>query len=103
MAAIKIFGQDIGPTGTCRHYHSDVDVVALRCEKCQQYFACYQCHDAMRKHAFQPAARQVGRPVLCGVCHKTLTYAEYKETACPYCGAAFNPNCVLHQDRYFQD
>ncbi|RAW44302.1 hypothetical protein DQW50_15015 [Halorubrum sp. 48-1-W] len=41
--------------------------------------------------------------VLCGVCSETLSARTYLDgdDACPACGAAFNPGCRAHRDRYF--
>ncbi|MCO0832060.1 CHY zinc finger protein [Fructobacillus sp. W13] len=97
----KIKGQDIGPTGTCRHYHQEVDVVGLLCSNCQQYYACFQCHDELEKHSFEPSSVSEGHPVPCGVCHSLLTYDEYQEGACVNCQSPFNPKCSLHKDYYF--
>ena len=36
-----IYGVDLDSEGRCRHYHTACDVVALKCSKCQEYFAGY--------------------------------------------------------------
>lgn len=51
-----IYGVDLDSEGRCRHYHTACDVVALKCSKCQEYFACYQCHDQLRDHPFEPVS-----------------------------------------------
>lgn len=99
---IKVWGQSVGETGTCRHYHSELDVVAQQCAGCQRYYACYQCHDELENHVFQPASTSAGKPVLCGACQTLLTYEEYQLGVCPTCQHPFNPVCALHHDRYFQ-
>ena len=48
-----IYGVDLDSEGRCRHYHTACDVVALKCSKCQEYFACYQCHNQLRNHPFE--------------------------------------------------
>lgn len=103
MPSIKIYGLKLDGAGRCQHYHTDRDVVALKCAVCQRYYACYQCHDALADHTFAPVATNDLAPVLCGVCRRTLTYQQYQLGHCPYCGHAFNPGCQLHHDIYFRD
>ncbi|WP_338344351.1 CHY zinc finger protein [Fructobacillus evanidus] len=99
---VAMVGIDIGTTGTCVHYHSDVDIAGLRCAQCEEYFACYQCHDTLRDHHFVPMAKDATNPaVLCGRCGQELTYQEYKTGACLNCLAPFNPRCEIHEERYF--
>lgn len=96
-----IYGVDLDSEGRCQHYHTACDVVALKCSKCQEYFACYQCHDQLRDHPFEPVSVDDDAPVLCGSCRHTLTLTEYKKGFCPYCHHAFNPKCQLHETIYF--
>ena len=42
---IEVHGIDTDEAGRCTHYHQEVDVAALKCARCQKYYACYQCHD----------------------------------------------------------
>ncbi|MCK8617438.1 hypothetical protein LNP00_03530 [Fructobacillus sp. M158] len=100
--ATVIHGLGLGPEGTCQHYHSDLDVVALLCGTCQVYFACYHCHDALQSHAFTAVDEGVGKPVLCGRCRTKLSYQAYQKGFCPNCQAAFNPACARHHDFYFK-
>lgn len=70
----KIYGLTLDSAGRCQHYHTKVDIVALKCAKCQQYYACYQCHDKLVGHHFIPVKTDGPAPALCGVCRNTLTY-----------------------------
>jgi uncharacterized CHY-type Zn-finger protein len=40
---------------------------------------------------------------LCGACKNQLTILQYLACGhkCPFCGAAFNPNCAGHYHLYF--
>ncbi|MCI1987080.1 MAG: CHY zinc finger protein [Lactobacillus sp.] len=96
-----IRGIDCDAAGRCRHYHQDNDIAALRCAQCGDFFACYQCHDALCDHLFVPSPK-ASRAVLCGNCGVELTFAEYTQGSCPQCQHAFNPNCRVHYNRYFQ-
>ena len=50
---MKIYGIQLDQAGRCRHYHSEADVVALRCCQCHKYYACYKCHDESENHDFK--------------------------------------------------
>ncbi|WP_390407682.1 CHY zinc finger protein [Lacticaseibacillus jixiensis] len=98
----EIIGLQLDACGRCRHYHKPEDVVALWCQQCQAYYACYQCHDALCNHTFVPSSTSAAK-VLCGVCRHELTYAQYVTGRCPNCRQKFNPRCALHHSRYFCD
>ncbi|MCH1617157.1 CHY zinc finger protein [Streptococcus pasteurianus] len=98
-----IYGINLDSKGRCKHYHTKQDIVALKCGKCQDYFACYQCHNQLRNHPFESVSVKAASPVFCGNCRHFLTYTEYKKGACPYCYHDFNPNCRLHETIYFKE
>lgn len=98
-----IYGKGIDTEGRCSHYHQENDIVGLKCLTCQKYYACYQCHDSCETHPFEAIPRTDSAPVICGSCRTTLTFAQYKTGACPYCHASFNPKCQLHESIYFSD
>ena len=95
--AVPLRGVRVDPETRCDHWDDPVDVIALRFGCCETYYPCDACHDAATDHEAAPA-------VLCGACRTTLTAREYLdgENACPACGAAFNPGCRAHRDRYFE-
>nr|WP_321168892.1 CHY zinc finger protein [Halorubrum sp. CBA1125] len=94
------------PETRCAHWDAPVDVVALRFGCCESYAPCFACHLAVADHEPDPWPRdRFDEPaVLCGVCGETLTARAYLDgdDACPHCGAAFNPGCRAHRDRYFE-
>ncbi|MHA8111493.1 CHY zinc finger protein [Lactobacillaceae bacterium Melli_B4] len=96
-----IYGIDLDNDGRCTHYHSALDVVALKCAQCQSYYACYQCHDELVDHQFVGSDSTKGHPVMCGHCRKQLTYEQYQLGKCVFCQHPFNPRCKLHQHIYF--
>ncbi len=97
----RIYGFLTDEEGRCAHYHSPVDVAALRCGACGRYYSCYQCHDALEDHPFMAAAAEDSHPVLCGACGRGLSREEYQQGRCPYCGQSFNPGCRQHYSIYF--
>ena len=104
--AVPLRGISVDPETRCAHWDDPVDVVALRFGCCEAYYPCDACHDAAADHEAVPWPRdRFDEPaVLCGVCGTTLTARAYldSEDTCPACGAAFNPGCRKHRDRYFE-
>lgn len=98
---IEFYGQHIDAQGRCEHYNGPTDIVANKCAECQLYYACYQCHDALEKHKFSAISMDDPSPVLCGFCRHTLTFDQYQQQFCVYCGSGFNPKCSLHSHIYF--
>ncbi len=99
---MKINGLDLDRAGRCRHYHSELDIVVLKCEICQKYYACYQCHDSLENHPFQANDIESDKPVLCGNCMTCLSFSEYQVGTCSNCLHRFNPNCKKHHSIYFK-
>lgn len=100
----KINGLLIDNESRCQHYHTELDIVALKCFECQKYYACYQCHDSLEDHTFRayPCQLKEDKVLICGVCRHEMTIKEYQEAvACPNCHSAFNPACSKHYDIYF--
>jgi uncharacterized CHY-type Zn-finger protein len=104
--AVPLRGVAVDPETRCAHWDDPVDVVALRFGCCETYYPCDACHDAAADHEAVPWPRErFDEPaVLCGACGATLAAREYLDgdDACPACGAAFNPGCRKHRDRYFE-
>ncbi|WP_049979717.1 CHY zinc finger protein [Halolamina rubra] len=43
-------GVDVGPETRCRHYDSELDVIAIRFPCCETFYPCYECHLAAADH-----------------------------------------------------
>lgn len=99
---MEIKGLNLDKAGRCRHYHTELDIVALLCEACQCYYACHLCHDELESHAFQASNHSAEKPVLCGNCLSTLSFDDYQKGSCPKCQHRFNPNCKKHYSIYFK-
>lgn len=104
---MKLLGVEMDQETRCKHYHLEVDRIAIKFACCDTYYPCYQCHEELAGH---PAVRmklsqadQLG--VLCGGCQTELTINEYlnSNNQCPKCGKSFNPGCKLHKDIYWED
>ena len=118
---VPLRGVAVDPDTRCAHWDSAVDVVALRFGCCGAFSPCHACHAATADHDPEPWPRpRFDDPaVLCGVCGTTLSARAYldgdsegrspsasratpDDDACPACGAAVNPGCRRHRDRYFE-
>ena len=102
---VPLHGVAVDSATRCDHYDSDLDVVAIRFAFCDYYYPCFRCHEAVTDHDPERISPdRFDRPaVLCGSCGATLSVDVYFECDdnCPECGAAFNPGCRRHRDRYF--
>jgi uncharacterized CHY-type Zn-finger protein len=99
-----VFGDTVDSQTRCVHYHTEVDVIAIKFFCCGQYYPCFECHEAHAGHAAArwPAERFHERGILCGVCKSELPIVDYLSApSCPECDARFNDRCVLHYPRYF--
>lgn len=93
------------PETRCAHWQSECDVVAIKFKCCGQFYACYECHQALAGHRPELWSKQEHNhlAILCGRCKNLLTIEEYLNCAskCPRCGGAFNPGCEKHWHLYF--
>jgi uncharacterized CHY-type Zn-finger protein len=102
----EVRGVDLDAQTRCAHYHSSLDIIAIRMKCCGIYYACKDCHDALAGHAIEvwPQQEWNQRAILCGSCSSELTIAEYMASGyqCLKCKAAFNPGCRNHYHFYFE-
>lgn len=90
----------------CIHYHSALDIIAIKMKCCGAYYACKDCHAALAGHEIElwPRAEWGEKAVLCGRCRTEMTIEEYMASGyrCPACGAQMNPACAKHYHFYFE-
>lgn len=102
---VPLRGVEVDAETRCAHYDAPVDVVALRFPCCDCYYPCFRCHEALTDHDPEkiPPEEFDEPAVLCGACDTLLSARAYFDCddTCPECGAAFNPGCRRHRDRYF--
>ncbi len=101
-----VYGIDVDPQTRCSHYHSDVDVIAIKFKCCGDWFPCFECHAGCVNHPAQVwnLDEHETHAILCGVCGHQLTITEYLGCAsvCPNCDSDFNPKCANHYGLYFE-
>lgn len=90
----------------CVHYHSPLDVIAIKFKCCNTYYPCHYCHEEEAEHSSEVWKKDEWKTkaVLCGVCKNEMTISQYIQSNnhCPFCNAAFNPNCGRHHHLYFE-
>ncbi len=106
IKGINIYGKPVDDQTRCQHWHSELDVIAIKFKCCEKYYPCYSCHEETADHEPQvwPKAEFSSKAILCGVCGNELSIADYQSSnnTCPNCKAAFNPGCSKHYHLYFE-
>lgn len=101
-----IKGKIIDDQTRCEHYHSELDIIAIKFKCCRDYYPCFQCHEEVAGHQAQKWSKDERdeKAILCGVCKTELTINEYFHSGniCPSCNSHFNPKCNLHYHLYFE-
>lgn len=105
-SAIIIYGKPIDDNTRCVHYHSTLDVIAIRFKCCNKYYPCFQCHEETAGHTAEIWRKEEWnmKAIFCGLCKNEMTIEEYVNSGnhCPYCQASFNTNCSRHYHLYFE-
>ncbi|ODV78858.1 uncharacterized protein CANTADRAFT_53825 [Suhomyces tanzawaensis NRRL Y-17324] len=108
-STVPVYGRVVDSHTRCFHYHTELDIIAIKFRCCGDYYPCYQCHDeATREHhepmRWAPHELDHAKVVLCGQCYSELTFRQYAggpSASCIRCSAGFNPKCALHYHIYF--
>src|SRR5689334_17305928 len=104
--AVVVRGKVTDEQTRCVHYHSALDVIAIKFKCCNEYYPCYECHEEEAGHKSEVWRRTDfnAKAILCGVCGNEMTIHDYltANNHCPQCNAAFNPSCNKHYHLYFE-
>lgn len=89
----------------CEHWHSELDIIAIKFKCCGEWFPCFECHSALAGHAasvWREDEREA-KAILCGACGRQLSIKQYLncDSTCPKCRSKFNPGCTTHYHLYF--
>ncbi|SIS78426.1 CHY zinc finger protein [Belliella pelovolcani] len=105
IEGIRVFGKSIDHQTRCVHWHSNLDVIAIKFKCCDKYYPCFSCHEEEANHEHQvwPKGEFDQKAILCGVCGHELSITDYMnaDNTCPKCEASFNPGCSNHYHLYF--
>ena len=103
---IQVKGKAIDEHTRCIHYHSSLDIIAIRMKCCNEYYPCIYCHQEEAGHdaIVWPKNEFDTKAILCGECYKEMTITHYLQSnyQCPFCSAVFNPGCGNHNHFYFE-
>jgi uncharacterized CHY-type Zn-finger protein len=47
----EVYGVDVDPETRCAHWHSPLDIVAIKFKCCGRWYPCYECHSELADHA----------------------------------------------------
>ncbi|RMZ71399.1 Helper of Tim 13 [Pyrenophora seminiperda CCB06] len=101
-----VHGLLVTPLTQCTHWHSPLDIIAIKHFCCHKYYACITCHNACETHSpsVWPRTLRDEMAVLCGQCKHVLSIDEYMKSGskCTECGSGFNPGCKNHWNLYFE-
>jgi uncharacterized CHY-type Zn-finger protein len=104
--SIIVKGKPVDEQTRCFHYHSALDVIAIKFKCCNTYYPCWYCHedDAGHKAELWQKDEFETEAIFCGVCKKEMSIAQYKSSKyqCINCKTAFNPKCSNHDYLYFE-
>jgi len=103
---VHIFGKPIDKQTRCIHWHSSLDIIAIKFKCCDKYFPCYSCHEETAGHEaiVWPKNEFDTKAILCGECGHELSIKDYMgcNNTCPKCASLFNPGCSKHYHLYFE-
>lgn len=104
---ITIHGKTVDKNTRCIHYHSDLDIIAIKFKCCYNYYPCYHCHEESTHHKLKiwEKTELDTKAIFCGNCKNEMTINQYlnAENICIYCSSKFNPKCSLHYHLYFDN
>ncbi|MES1213889.1 MAG: CHY zinc finger protein [Bacteroidota bacterium] len=104
---MQVKGKIVDEETRCVHYHSVLDIIAIKFKCCHEYYPCYYCHAETAGHPAQVWSKSEfdTKAILCGMCKNEMTIEAYKECdyECPFCKAPFNPGCMKHNHFYFEE
>lgn len=100
---VPILGRELTPLTGCLHYHTDLDVIAIKFACCEEYYACYFCHQELANHPPQKWCDLTAEAILCGRCGSRFSIEKYLncQNICPNCACAYNSRCKNHWNLYF--
>jgi uncharacterized CHY-type Zn-finger protein len=101
----SVHGVALDAETRCAHWHSALDIIAIKMKCCGTYYACKDCHETLAGHVAEvwPHHEWNQLAVLCGSCGTELSIHQYLQSrnVCPACNASFNPGCREHYAFYF--
>ncbi len=106
IGGINVFGKSVDNQTRCVHWHSQLDIIAIKFKCCDKYYPCFSCHEEEADHEHQVWLKSEfdEKAILCGVCGNELSIKDYmaSDNTCLHCNSGFNPGCSNHYHLYFE-
>ncbi len=106
MTDIILKGKAVDDQTRCIHYHSALDIIAIKFKCCNNYYPCLYCHQEEADHqvVLWKKNEREEKAVLCGICKHEMIIKEYLNcnNQCPVCCSKFNAKCTNHYHFYFE-
>jgi uncharacterized CHY-type Zn-finger protein len=103
---IPVYGKPVDNQTRCIHWHSELDIIAIKFKCCNKYYPCFSCHEENTNHQPEvwPLKEFNQKAILCGVCGNELSIQDYMscDNKCPKCSSLFNPGGKNHYHLYFE-
>jgi uncharacterized CHY-type Zn-finger protein len=102
----EIYGSEVDSETRCAHWHSPLDIIAIKFKCCGRWYPCFDCHAEIADHLPEVWPREEfgEKAILCGSCGHQLSVDEYLKSnnTCPECNSPSNPGCAKHYHLYFE-
>ena len=49
---VNIHGLTVDDESRCTHYHTPLDIIAIKFKCCNKFYPCYKCHNENENHDF---------------------------------------------------
>ncbi len=92
-------------TRVIQHYHSTLDIVALKCFESVSEVLPLSSHDSLGEHSFRayPLSVEAGQGPYLWRLSVEMTVRNIRGSSLSQCHSAFNPACSKHYDIYFEN
>src|SRR5699024_8847876 len=102
---VKIHVLTVDDESRCTHYHTPLDIIAIKFKCCNKFYSCYKCHNENENHEIIRWEKDEfdEQAIICGVCNQTRSTNDYMlSEVCQHCSAIFNHRCKYHHHIYFK-
>ena len=84
IAGMLVKGKVIDHQTRCTHYHSALDIIAIKFKCCNTYYPCYSCHLEETDHVAVPwpLVERDTKAILCGACGHEFPFALSARRSC---------------------
>ena len=79
IRGINIYGKPVDQQTRCQHWHSDLDIIAIKIHCCAKNYPCFSCHEETADHSPSVSHTDVNNNTIfpCGFVSKLMSTAYY--------------------------